>query len=237
MRSGIAQPEPSHLGQKLKIVAISDLHLGSKICRAKRILRTLSAVHDGNLRTKLLVLNGDVRDDANDARMKRSHWECYCLLRKISKHTRVVWIEGNHDPFGVFRAHEIGAEWREELVEGGVYFEHGHRYDDFVENNPIRTKVGDVCYHGLHALHPRLAKLAKNLCKSYLRVAVKVRQGVTREAFKLGCQWASAGHTHEAGVWEANGEGVTYVNSGSYAQEDATYVAFDGDDLRVVAAP
>jgi UDP-2,3-diacylglucosamine pyrophosphatase LpxH len=52
---------------------ISDLHLGSEVCQAKKIEKFLSAIKDQELPTKELILNGDVFDSWDFRRLKKNH--------------------------------------------------------------------------------------------------------------------------------------------------------------------
>ena len=71
---------------------ISDLHIGSNVCRADEILNFLD-----NLETKKLILNGDVFDNLDFRRIKNSHWKILKKIRKIADEIEVIWIKGNHD--------------------------------------------------------------------------------------------------------------------------------------------
>ena len=54
-------------------LVISDLHLGSRVCQAKLLEEFLEWAVD---RTRRLVINGDVFDDLNFTRLKKSHFAC-----------------------------------------------------------------------------------------------------------------------------------------------------------------
>jgi DNA polymerase II small subunit/DNA polymerase delta subunit B len=41
-------------------ISISDLHLGSNVCRVKELESFLEDIHSEKLKTKELILNGDV---------------------------------------------------------------------------------------------------------------------------------------------------------------------------------
>src|SRR5215212_9253236 len=49
-------------GEALDAVVISDLHLGSDNCQAKEAAAFLQLILDGDIRTRRLVINGDVFD-------------------------------------------------------------------------------------------------------------------------------------------------------------------------------
>lgn len=84
--------------QKFKSVFISDLHLGSKHCKANELLKFLKSVRCENL-----YLVGDIVDGWR--LQKKWHWpkEHTDVIRQIirmsNKGVNVYWIAGNHDEF------------------------------------------------------------------------------------------------------------------------------------------
>lgn len=78
-----------------KVVIMSDLHLGMKDCKPQKILDFLD-----DLRTELLILNGDIIDfDAlrRGGKWKNKHTKVITKILDISRHVPVVYIRGNHD--------------------------------------------------------------------------------------------------------------------------------------------
>ena len=77
------------------IVIMSDLHLGMKDCKPKKILEFLESMS-----TELLILNGDIIDfDAlrRGSKWKNKHTKVITKLLDISRHTPIIYIRGNHD--------------------------------------------------------------------------------------------------------------------------------------------
>ena len=116
-------------------VFISDLHLGSKHCKDKELLKFLQEV-----RTKKLYLVGDIIDGW---RLKRkwywpdNHNKVIKQLIRISKYAEVYWISGNHDEFlrtvstiniGNIQTHNsmvhVGADKNRYLVVHGDMFDY-----------------------------------------------------------------------------------------------------------------
>jgi len=60
-------------------VLLSDVHLGTDICRAASLLKTLQGI-----RFKRLILLGDIFDDLNLKRLTSEHWEFLSHLRKLA---------------------------------------------------------------------------------------------------------------------------------------------------------
>ena len=77
---------------------MSDLHLGSKACRSKDIIKFLENVSCYNL-----ILNGDIIDGwalKRGSKWKEEHTKILRKILKLSESgTNVVWIRGNHDDF------------------------------------------------------------------------------------------------------------------------------------------
>ena len=81
-----------------KTTIISDLHLGSKSSRRDDIIQFLD-----NLKTEVLILNGDIIDGWSLQRGSKWTKKDSKIVRKILKMsetgTKVVWVRGNHDDF------------------------------------------------------------------------------------------------------------------------------------------
>jgi UDP-2,3-diacylglucosamine pyrophosphatase LpxH len=80
-----------------KSVFISDVHLGTKSCKAKRLLKFLSSIECENL-----FLVGDIIDGW--ALRRRHYWtksqtEVIRKVLKMSEEMNVYYIAGNHDEF------------------------------------------------------------------------------------------------------------------------------------------
>src|SRR5262249_46473469 len=156
-------------------VIISDLHLGSDNCQAKSLGRFLEQLADGELHTARLILNGDVFDSFDFRRLKKSHWKVLSLIRKLSDDLEIVWLCGNHDGSAEVVSHLLGVSVQEEyLLETGgqqVLILHGHTFDDFLDDHPVLTWVGDVIYALLQRVDQThtFAKWAKRSSKTFLR--------------------------------------------------------------------
>jgi UDP-2,3-diacylglucosamine pyrophosphatase LpxH len=212
----------------LDAVIISDLHLGSENCQAKRLGEFLERIEDGTLPTARLILNGDVFDSIDFRRLKKSHWKVLSLLRKLSDRMEIIWLCGNHDGSAEIVSHLLGVTVKDDYVlrSGArqVLVLHGHVFDDFLDAHPILTWVGDLVYFALQWIDRThyFAKLAKNGSKTFLRCARKVRDGATAHARKKHCTAVCCGHTHLA-VADCVGE-VHYFNSGCWTEKPCTYL-------------
>lgn len=209
-------------------IILSDLHLGSDNCEAKRAVEFLEAIHDGRMEARRLILNGDVFDSIDFRRLKKSHWKVLSLLRKLSNDLDVTWVCGNHDGSAEIVSHLLGLTVVDEIVveSGGkrVLVLHGHQFDKFIERYPITTWVADTIYRGLQKLDRshHFAKLAKRKSKMFLRCSDKIKSGAVEYARKQGCEVVCCGHTHHA-VADTAGP-VAYFNSGCWTENPCHYL-------------
>jgi len=79
----------------LDAIIISDIHLGSDVCQAEALDKFLKKID--KLQPQRLIVNGDLFDCLNFNKLPKHHWHILKDLRKLSKHTEVIWINGNHD--------------------------------------------------------------------------------------------------------------------------------------------
>ena len=83
--------------REAEIVVISDLHLGTHACKATELNHYLK-----NIRTKTLVLNGDIIDAWRFSRnyFPKSHFKVIRqIIKMLEKGTEVFYVTGNHDEF------------------------------------------------------------------------------------------------------------------------------------------
>ncbi|HKB02820.1 MAG TPA: UDP-2,3-diacylglucosamine diphosphatase [Gemmataceae bacterium] len=220
-------------------LVISDLHLGSDNCQARALTRFLDDLHDGRTETRRLILNGDVFDSIDFRRLKKHHWKVLSLIRKLSDTIDIVWINGNHDGPAEFVSHLLGVEVRDELIlrtgDRYVLFHHGHRFDNFIDDHPILTAIGDFIYRVLQWVDPshRFARAAKHNSKVFLRCAARIEARSIEYARKRGCDAVCCGHTHLPAANEAGD--VAYYNGGCWTEKPCHYLAIRNGRIEVRA--
>ena len=213
-------------GDVYDALIISDLHLGARVCRAAELLALLKAIEGELIHTRSLVLNGDVFDSIDFRRLRRQHWNILSTFRRLSKHTRIVWVCGNHDGPAEVVSHLLGVDVADEHVVHSagerMLVLHGHTFDDFIDEHPVMTLFADGIYRLLQLIDRShgVARRAKYGSKTFLRCVEKVRDGATAYAAMRGFRAVSCGHTHHASVEEANG--VRYYNSGCWTERPCT---------------
>ena len=212
----------------LDAVILSDIHLGSTNCQAKRVIELLERIVDRELVTARLILNGDVFDSIDFRRLTRHHWKVLSLIRKLSDQIQIIWLAGNHDGSAEIISHLLGVTVQNDYIlqTGGqqMLILHGHVFDEFIEARPRLTWLADQIYRFLQWIDPshRFAKLAKHGSKTFLRCTRKIADGAIERARRQGCSLVACGHTH-APVVEHHPQ-VTYFNSGCWTELPCTYL-------------
>lgn len=214
-------------------LVISDIHLGSDNCQARPLVHFLEAVHKKDVRTRRLILNGDVFDSIDFRRLRKQHWKILSLFRKLSDDIEIVWINGNHDGPAEIISHLLGVTVSDEIVipSGGrkILFLHGHRFDAFIERYPVTTKLADLMYRFLQRIDKThtIARTAKHNSKMFLRSARKVQDQAVEYARKHGYDAVCCGHTHlPVAVPGTIGpeRPVEYFNSGCWTERPCHYL-------------
>jgi UDP-2,3-diacylglucosamine pyrophosphatase LpxH len=212
----------------LDAVILSDIHLGSDNCQARRVCQLLERIHDGELTTSRLILNGDVFDSIDFRRLHKSHWKALSLIRKLSDSVDIIWVCGNHDGNAELISHLLGVTVQEDhVLESGsqrILVLHGHVFDEFIDNHPILTWVGDTAYKLLQWLDRThsFAKWAKRGSKTFLRCARRIEEGSVELARRRDCTSVCCGHTHVASA--RTDQPIPYYNSGCWTELPGSYL-------------
>jgi UDP-2,3-diacylglucosamine pyrophosphatase LpxH len=222
-----AEPLPA----PLDAVIISDIHLGSENCQAKAVTALLQQILDNDIRTRRLIINGDVFDSIDFRRLKKTHWKVLSQIRHLSDKIDVVWIVGNHDGPAEIVSHLLGVSVVEEfrLASGtrDILIIHGHIFDDFIEDHPFLTWCADCIYFLMQKIdHTHyVARLAKRKSKIFIRCTDKIRRRARELAAKKNCDAVVCGHTHHAEALEPTSEHpIAYYNSGCWTESPSTYL-------------
>ena len=239
------RPRPLHL----RSVFVSDVHLGSKDCRAKELLEFL-----GGVQTDYLFLVGDIVDFWS---LRRSfHWpqEHNDVLRMIlamaKEGTQVIYVPGNHDEdirefcgsqFGNLRIHRkyvhAMADGREFLVM------HGDEFDTAVKCSRWLARFGAAAYEFMMRINRGVNVCRRALGLPYWSLAtyVKLRLGnAVRyvQAFEVAAAQAArsrnldgiiCGHIHRAEVRRI--DGILYCNDGDWVESCTALLESPGGEL------
>jgi UDP-2,3-diacylglucosamine pyrophosphatase LpxH len=243
------QPDPT---ERYRAIFVSDVHLGTRGCKASYLLDFLR-----HTESDVLYLVGDIIDGW--ALKKSVHWPqahndiVQKVLRKARKGTRVVYVPGNHDEAArQFTGLDFGGiAIREDSVHvtaGGrrLWVVHGDFADGVMRHARWLAYVGDALYeftlwlnHHLNRLRVRLGRPYWSLSQ-YLKHRVKnavsfifdFEQVLLREARRRGYDGVVCGHIHRAEIRDV--DGMTYANDGDWVESLTALVeTFDGE-LRII---
>ncbi len=237
----------AHRPHHYRTIWISDVHLGTRGCKAEYLLDFLRIAE-----SETLYLVGDIIDGW---RLKRSwYWNQYHndvvqkLLRKARKGTQVIYVPGNHDEaardyvdmqFGgvtvAMEAIHTTADGRRMLVI------HGDHFDGIVLYARWLAVLGDHAYTFVLALntwfnHMRhklglpywsLSAYLKNRVKNAVQYISNYETAIAEEARRRNVDAVVCGHIHHAEIREI--DGIQYCNDGDWVESCTALVEhFDG---------
>lgn len=221
---------------RYRTIWISDIHLGTRGCKAEYLLSFLKVTESEHL-----FLVGDIVDGW---RLRRSwYWPqahndvVQKLLRKARKGTRVVYVPGNHDE--AFRGYvdnhfggvHVVSEHVHQLADGRRFLIlHGDEFDGVVRYARWLAFLGDHAYTAALTLNHWFNHVRRKLgypywsLSAYLKERVKnaveyvsgFETAVADEARRRGVDGVVCGHIHKAEIREF--EGITYCNDGDWVE-------------------
>ena len=208
------------------ILVLSDIHLGSPVCRVKKLAHVLKNEKYGHL-----IINGDLFDNNNLGHYKKRHWNILSLIRKISKKKKVILIRGNHDIKSANIIKILGLDFfdcYEMTVNKKLFlFIHFHQFDSFIKKHPFITSIAESFYYFFQLLDrsKKFSRWLKRTSKIFLNVKVKIRNKALDFIRDKPYDCIIGGHIHFAEVYkEGNKE---YANSGSFCDEPCNYLLID----------
>lgn len=245
----LGHPNP----RRYRTIWISDVHLGSRACRADLLLDFLRH-HDADV----IYLVGDIVDATQLARSwywPQSHNDVVQkILRKVRKGSSVVYIPGNHDH---------GARAFAELSFGGVlvrneavhrtaagqelWVVHGDAFDAAVKFNRLLAWLGSHAYDAATALNVLIDRLRERAGAApwSLAAAIKSRsrrvadyiaafeRAVVAEARGRAVDGVVCGHIHTP-AFKAM-DGILYCNDGDWVENCSALVEHADGRLETVS--
>ena len=224
--------------RKVKVVVISDVHLGTYGCHARELLYYLNSVQP-----KILILNGDIIDiwQFRKRYFPKSHM---LVIKKIltlaAKGTKVYYLTGNHDEkLRKFTDTRMGnLHIMDKLVlnlDGKkAWFFHGDVFDASIKHAKWLAKLGGWGYdllilmnRGLNWLLSlvgrdkySLSKRIKNSVKSAVKFISNFEDTAAELAIKNEYDFVVCGHIHQPAIRKVkNKKGRTlYLNSGDWVE-------------------
>ncbi|MDA8111637.1 MAG: UDP-2,3-diacylglucosamine diphosphatase [Nitrospiraceae bacterium] len=234
---------------RYRSIFISDVHLGTRDCRVELLLDFLRETE-----CDTLYLVGDILDFWQLKRnwfWPESHSTVIQKILRKSRHgTKVVYIQGNHDPVHFFLdkvlerggVHfgdlEIAREWIHRGVDGRRYLViHGDAFDLCLKTLPWLTRAGDWGYSVLLRINQilcsvnrflgrtsrwSLSRAVKNKVKKVTRFIGEYEGILAMAAKNRGMEGVICGHIHFPACQER--EGVLYLNTGDWVEHGSALV-------------
>lgn len=236
----------------LRSIWISDVHLGTRDCRAEYL-------HDFLRRTEseYLYLVGDIIDlwklETGGCWPELNTELIRLVVAKARCGTRVVYVPGNHDALlrnyagsrfygiDIRRESEHRTAWGKHLL-----IVHGDQFDSAVRVQGWKERVGNAVYDGLVATdrwlhrartrfggrHWSLASWIKHRYGEAARYIAAFEQAAAREAARRGYDGIVCGHIHSANIAEI--DGVLYTNCGDWVEHCTALVETSEGELHLL---
>lgn len=237
---------------RFRSIWISDVHLGTRACKADYLLEFLQTTE-----STYLYLVGDMIDFWN---LKNGwYWPAahnrvlQAILNKAAKGTKVVYVPGNHDE--LFRDHVGHVFGGVAVVQDAIHTTadgrrllviHGDEFDSIVKHSKIVAKVGSDIYDFLlwanrwvNLVRRRLgfsywslAAYLKHKVKNAVNFISNFEQALAYEAQKRRVHGVVCGHIHKAAITHING--VLYCNDGDWVESCSALVEHPNGQLALV---
>ena len=242
------KPIPLHF----RTIFISDIHLGTSGCQAKRLLEFLKATESDKL-----YLIGDIVDGWQLKR--RWYWHqthndvVQLVLKKAKKGTKVIFVPGNHDEsIRQFIGMDFGGiKIRDELVHKTadgrkLLVLHGDRFDGVIACAKWLAYVGDSLYTLILKFNQyynswrarvglpywSLSQYLKLKVKNAVSYITSFEQALADEARKKGLDGVICGHIHKPEIREI--DGILYCNDGDWVESLSALIEEQTGQLRLV---
>lgn len=218
-------------------VIISDVHLGTRDCKAEEVIEFLKAT-----RCKKLILNGDIVDGwalRGGGKWLPFHTKFVrTVLKKMEKQgTEVIYLRGNHDDILerflpiCFGGLKIVDEYIHETPKGDYLVVHGDGFDSVTTNSKWVAVAGAKGYElllGINRLYNKwralrgkeyysLSKRVKEKVKSAVSFVDRYEDQLKELAVVRGCKGIICGHIHTPADKELD-NGIHYLNSGDWVE-------------------
>jgi UDP-2,3-diacylglucosamine pyrophosphatase LpxH len=247
-----APREPHRPIRHHRTIFISDIHLGTRGCKADLLADFLAR---NSCETLFLV--GDIVDGWR----LRQRWfwpEAHnrvleALLHKIDQGARVIYVPGNHDEMfrdycGRFIAGvEIMRETVHETADGKrLLVLHGDRFDAVIAYAKWLAHLGDWAYTWALALSEwchfarralglnywSLSAYLKQKVKNALEYICRFERTVAHEVRARGFDGVVCGHIHHAAIKTI--DGVLYLNDGDWVESCTALVEDRQGNLEIL---
>lgn len=238
--------------RRVRIVVLSDIHLGTYGCHAEELLRYLKSI-----KPEKIILNGDIIDmwQFSKRYWPRPHMQVIKYITgQLARGTKVIYLTGNHDEmlrkFAGFRLGSLLIDNKLVLTLNGkkAWFFHGDVFDVTMQYSKWLARLGAIGYDTLILINTFVNWLLKKTGRGRISLSRRVKDSVKSAvkfindfektaagiAIENGYHYVVCGHIHQPEIRTietANGS-VTYLNSGDWV-ENLTALEFDGTAWRL----
>jgi UDP-2,3-diacylglucosamine pyrophosphatase LpxH len=237
---------------RYRSIWISDIHLGTKGCKAEFLLDFLK-----HTESDYLYLVGDIIDCW---RLRRSwYWAqshndvVQKLLRKARKGTKVIYVPGNHDePLRDYTDMQFGGvtileETIHETADGRRFLiMHGDKFDGIVKYARWLAILGDQAYNLLLAVNHwynlwrrkfgypywSLSSYIKRRVKDAVSYIDDFEVALADEARRRGVDGVICGHIHKAEI--RTFDNILYCNDGDWVESCTALVEHPDGRLEIL---
>jgi UDP-2,3-diacylglucosamine pyrophosphatase LpxH len=233
---------------------ISDIHLGTKSCKAEQLVDFLK-----NNTAETLYLVGDIIDgwkvQKNSWKWNKKQSAVVRKILKISDKNRVIFIPGNHDEFlRPILSHNLqfqGLELHNQFVHIGVdgkryLVVHGDLFDGITRLSPWLSFLGDSLYDFVLGLNNvfngvrhrfgfgywSLSKYLKYRVKKAVDFMFQFEKNLADYARRKGYDGVICGHIHHPEIKDI--DGITYMNDGDWVESCSALVEHHDGRFEIV---
>lgn len=220
---------------RYRTIWISDIHIGTRACKAEKLIEFLKAV-----KTDKLYLVGDVIDGwslKSSWYWPETHTRLVRRILKAAKKTHVIFIPGNHDeavrPFCPLDFSSIEVKTYDVHVtadEKRIVVLHGDIFDAFVCNLKHVAILGSFAYDAIIWLNNIHAWALERLGARYWSLSEYIKSrargaiNAMRRYEEAALQYARVkkydgilcGHIHHPEILEQ--DGILYLNCGDWVE-------------------
>jgi UDP-2,3-diacylglucosamine pyrophosphatase LpxH len=248
---------------KCKSLFLSDLHLGTNYCQARRLLQFLKKFETPDQKSyniTNLFLVGDIIDFEHLSRKNEwthEHWQVIQkFLRMSRKGVNIYYIQGNHDSYiGWLRNQDYGnISFRDKIIYKAVNGKryaifHGHQFDTAIHSMPWLYWLGDTAYSvalfvnkifdGIRNLlgyksNWSLSYWLKTKVKSVVQMASDFEKLVVKSCVDSNCDGCILGHIH----FPDNKiiENKHYLNCGAWVEICTAIIETEDGQFNLISA-
>ena len=234
--SGDTPRSNTRLRLHVRTLWISDIHLGTRDCKADYLLDLLAHTD-----CKQIYLVGDIIDFW---RLKSSwYWPAshnrvvQVIMAKAAVGTEVIYVPGNHDEMfrdyagSIFGGVQVASEAIHRTADGRRFLvKHGDEFDAIVKHRRWIAVAGSQAYdfllysnrwvnffrRRLGFPYWSLAAYLKNKVKNAVKYISQFEQALAYEARRQQVDGVICGHIHKASIEDV--DGVRYCNDGDWVE-------------------